>query len=140
MTSVKYIIANESPTVDEFVELRRRVGWGETDVLMAKSSLANSLFHVVVRLEGRLIAMGRVIGDGAMYFYIQDVVVSPEYQNQGLGNLLMDRIEAYLSIAAVKGATIGLLAAKGKEGFYRRFGYNLRPNEQLLGHGMCKFI
>lgn len=139
MTLANYQIFNESPTVEEFIELRRRVGWGETDVLMAKKSIANSLFHVVVRAQGTLVGMGRVVGDGAMYFYIQDVVVSPEHQNQGIGQLLMDRIEAYLSTAAVKGATIGLLAAKGKEGFYSRYAYMLRPNE-TLGNGMCKFI
>jgi ribosomal protein S18 acetylase RimI-like enzyme len=139
MTLVKYHISNECPTAEEFIELRRLIGWADTDLHMAKRSLANSLFHVVVKGQGKLIGMGRVVGDGVMYFYIQDVVVAPDYQNQGIGQLLMDRIEAYLSATAVKGSTIGLLAAKGKEGFYSRYGYKLRPNEGL-GHGMCKFI
>jgi ribosomal protein S18 acetylase RimI-like enzyme len=139
MTLVKYQITDESPSAEEFIELRRLIGWGETDLIMVKSSLANSLFHVVVRTQGRLVGMARVVGDGVMYFYIQDVVVAPEYQNQGIGKLLMDRIEVYLSKAAAKGASIGLLAAKGKEGFYARYGYMHRPN-QVLGNGMCKFI
>ncbi|WDE08138.1 GNAT family N-acetyltransferase [Thalassomonas viridans] len=106
---------------------------------MAKTSLANSLFHVVLRQQDKLIAMGRVVGDGAMFFYIQDVIVDPGYQRQGLGHIIMENIEAYLQKSVKKGSTIGLLAAKGKEAFYRRYGYQDRSGE-VLGLGMCKFI
>ncbi|WOH36368.1 GNAT family N-acetyltransferase [Thalassotalea fonticola] len=134
-----YSIIFESPSVEEFSLLRTKVGWGESDVEMAKNSLTNSLFHVVIRDNTKLIGMGRVIGDGAMYFYVQDVVVDPDYQKQGIGKAVMDHIESYLLEVAKKGSTIGLLAAKGKEEFYSRFGYTLRPNGSL-GNGMCKFI
>ncbi|KGJ93365.1 hypothetical protein [Thalassotalea sp. ND16A] len=66
-------------TVAEFSELRAKIGWAETEFAMAKNSLANSLFHVVIRDQFKLIGMGRVIGDGSMYFYVQDVVVDPHY-------------------------------------------------------------
>lgn len=128
-----------SPTVAEFSILRSKVGWGEVDVEMAQRSLANSLFHVTIRDKGNLIGMGRVVGDGFMYFYIQDVIVEPSYQGQGIGHILMTKIENYLSNAANKGSTIGLLAAKGKESFYTRYDYMQRPND-ALGNGMCKFI
>ena len=49
------------------------------------------------------------------------------------------RVSGYLFESAKKGATIGLLSAQGKESFYGHYGYTQRPNE-LLGHGMCKFI
>ena len=51
----------------------------------------------------------------------------------------MSKVEGYLFESAKKGATIGLLSAQGKESFYGHYGYTQRPNE-LLGHGMCKFI
>lgn len=139
MSFDKYDISFESPSALEFSNLRNKIGWGETDVNMAKVSLENSLFHVVIRDQSKLIGMGRVVGDGAMYFYVQDVVVDPDYQKQGIGNVLMVQIEEYLSSATNKGSTVGLLAAKGKEGFYTRFGYVLRPSDSL-GNGMCKFI
>ena len=135
----KYNIELESPSVEGFCQLRKTIGWGEADVEMVEESLANSLFHVTIRDKSVLIGMGRVVGDGFMYFYIQDVVVAPGYQKQGIGKALMTQIEAYLITAAKKGATIGLLAAKGKEGFYTRFGYKTRPSDSL-GNGMCKFI
>jgi ribosomal protein S18 acetylase RimI-like enzyme len=139
MNLLKYHILFESPSVEDFIALRHKIGWGETNFEMAKNSLANSLFYVVIRDQSRIIGMGRVVGDGYMYFYIQDVVVDPDYQKQGIGHALMLEIERYLSDAAKKGSTIGLLAAKGKESFYSRYGYTLRPNDSL-GNGMCKFI
>ena len=87
----------------------------------------------------KLIAMGRVVGDGALFFYIQDLVVLSDYQGQALGGVLMQNIEDYLQTTAQKGATIGLLAVKGKENFYSRFGYVTRAGNNL-GFGMCKFF
>jgi len=134
-----YVIKLESPSIEEFLKLRNKIGWGELDFNLAKISLKNSLFHVIVRDEHQLIGMGRIVGDGAMYFYIQDVIVAPNYQRLGVGTAIMTRIENYLSGVAKKGSTIGLLAAKGKEDFYIRYGYMLRPNN-TLGNGMCKFV
>ena len=51
----------------------------------------------------------------------------------------MEQIERYLSNTVKKGATIGLLAAKGKEEFYSRYDYICRPNKSL-GNGMCRFV
>jgi ribosomal protein S18 acetylase RimI-like enzyme len=135
----KYNVLFESPSIEEFIALRYKIGWGETDFEMAKNSLVNSLFHVVIRDQSSIIGMGRVVGDGSMYFYIQDLVVDPDYQQQGIGRTLMTEIERYLSDVAKKGSTIGLLAAKGKESFYSHYGFTSRPSDSL-GNGMCKFI
>jgi ribosomal protein S18 acetylase RimI-like enzyme len=139
VNSDKYSIKLECPSVEEFLNLRSKIGWGELDFNLAKTSLNNSLFHVIVRDKSQLIGIGRVVGDGAMYFYIQDVIVDPSYQNSGVGSSLMERIENYLSVSAQEGSTIGLLAAKGKEAFYTRYGYILRPSNSL-GNGMCRFV
>lgn len=134
-----YVTKLESPSIDAFSLLRSKVGWGELDVKLAQTSLKNSLFHVTIYDKSQLIGMGRVVGDGAMYFYIQDVIVDPNYQNMGIGSLVMKKIESYLAVSAKKGSTIGLLAAKGKEAFYSKYGYTKRPNDSL-GNGMCKFV
>jgi hypothetical protein len=43
-----------------------------------------------------------------------------------------------LSKNCTSGATIGLFAARGKEGFYKKFDFVERTGENL-GLGMCKF-
>lgn len=139
MSLTNYSVVREAPTAAEFCLLRSLVGWGQADIDVAQSSLDNSLFHVVVRDGAKLLGMARVVGDGFMYFYVQDVIVDPACQKLGIGDVLMQEIESYLSATAAKGATIGLLAAKGKEPFYSRFGYLTRPSDSL-GNGMCKFV
>lgn len=83
--------------------------------------------------------MGRVIDDGAMFFYGQDVAVEPDHRSQGIGHAVMTGIEEFLKPVARSGSTIGLLAAKGREGFHSRYGYMERSGEPL-GRGMCKFV
>lgn len=128
-----------APELAEYSRLKTNIGWGNVKADMAKTALQNSLFHVVIRHKNELIAMGRVIGDGALFFYIQDVIVAPDFQGQGLGKLVMSHIENYLAKEAQAGATIGLFAAKGKESFYFPWGYRERDGD-TLGKGMCKFL
>ncbi len=61
------------------------------------------------------------------------------YQGYGLGRALMERVERYLSKACRAGATVALLAVRGKESFYRDYGYIERDGVNL-GNGMCRFI
>jgi len=135
----KFNVKLEAPSVDDFLLLRSQVGWDGLETFLAEASLNNSLFHVTIWLDSQLIGMARVVGDDAMYFYIQDLIVHPDYQKLGIGKVLMKKVEEYLFESAKKGATIGLLAAQGKESFYAHYGYTKRPNNKL-GHGMCKFV
>lgn len=128
-----------APSVDEFIQLRENVGWGRCSLNQAELAIKNALFHFTLRHRDRLIAMVRVIGDGALNFYIQDLIVEPEYRQLGIGKRLMDKVEAEIRSIAEDGATIGLFAAQGKEEFYRQMGYQARSGESL-GLAFCKFI
>ena len=103
---------------------------------MVDKALENDLFSVCARLNGKTIGIGRVIGDGAIYYYIQDVIVLEEYRNLGVGRQIMDSIEAFLQANAREGAFIGLMAAEGVISFYEKFGYFKRPE---AGPGMFKY-
>lgn len=127
------------PHVTDYICLRNAVGWGNTSIALAQKSLDNSLYHVVAQEDGKTIGMCRVIGDGALFFYIQDLVVSPGHQGLGIGKLLMEKVEVYLNKSASKGATIGLFSALGKEPFYLKYDY-LERDGKGLGLGMCKFV
>lgn len=133
------VIEHLAPQIQEYIKLREKVGWGNIPANLAQTALDNSLFHVTVRISHKLVGMARIIGDGAMFFYIQDLIVEPELQNNGIGDLLMQNIESYLSQVTRSGATIGLFSAKGKEVFYSRYGFEMRTGSDL-GLGMCKFI
>jgi GNAT superfamily N-acetyltransferase len=79
-----------------------------------------------------------VIGDGGMVYYVQDVIVIPDYQRRGIGTQLMDRVMRYIRAHASHNTVVGLMAAKGKEAFYTRYGFTVRPTDQL-GPGMTMF-
>ncbi len=129
----------QAPTVAEYNHLRDHVGWSTyVDADAAAYGLEHSLFHVTVRDGDELIGMGRVIGDGAITFYIQDVIVREDYRGQGIGKAIMERIMIYIARTATECAVVGLFAAKGKEAFYERFDFIGRPNE-ALGKGMIQF-
>ena len=72
--------------------------------------------------------MGRLVGDGAMYWYLQEIVVLPEYQGKGIGKSIVNRLIEYIKSTAILGTIIdvGLTAVKGKEPFYEKFGFSIR--------------
>jgi ribosomal protein S18 acetylase RimI-like enzyme len=126
-----YVLVERDPTLEEYQRLCRAVGWGEGDIesKWIKIGLQNSLFSVCVTLENKVIGCGRIIGDGGIYFYIQDVIVSPAYQRKGIGGQIMDTIMEYLRAHAPNGAFVGLMAAKGVAKFYKRYGFQKRPSD-----------
>ncbi|ALS98242.1 GNAT family N-acetyltransferase [Lacimicrobium alkaliphilum] len=137
--SAQFEILNIAPEPEDFMYLRESAGWRNPDLQTVTESIANTLFWVTIWLNKNLVATARIVGDGTMYFYIQDVIVLPSHQGRGLGSLLMCKLEGYLQKQCVPGATVGLLSAFGKESFYEKFGYSIR-NGETLGFGMCKFM
>ena len=119
-------IEYRSPTIDEYQTLRNLVGWWRTNGKATEKALNNSLFSIVSLDQDRVIGFGRVIGDGGLYFYIQDVIVHPNHQNKGIGKILMQELMNYISANAKPGAFIGLMAAQGLEKYHASFGFKTR--------------
>lgn len=65
------------------------------------------------------------------------MIVRPEYQGQGIGRQIVQRlIERTMDAAfAEERIMFILVAAQGKEPFYEKFGFIRRPNE-FSGDGM----
>ena len=124
---MKYEERNVS--LEEYQWLRKSVGWGDTDTTATKEGLENSLYSVAVVENGKVIAIGRVIGDGGLYFYIQDLMVHPEYQNKGIGKSLIKKLMDYITSNAKSGTFVGLMAAKGLKKFYEPYGFKVRDED-----------
>jgi len=120
---VGYQLVARDPTVGEYQRLRRAVGWGNMTDEGVAAGLPNSLFSVVLELGGEAFGCGRVVGDGGLYFYLQDVIVLPEHQGRGQGAAIMREVMAYLERACRPGAFVALMAAVGAEAFYERYGF-----------------
>ncbi len=107
----------------------------QPDDQVIEKSLKNSVFCVSAFAENKLAGMGRIIGGHGFTFFIADVIVKPEYQGKKIGTRIMESIMSYLDANAPINSYITLMAAKGKEAFYEKFGFFKRPTEKY-GSGM----
>ncbi|WP_066174880.1 GNAT family N-acetyltransferase [Bacillus marinisedimentorum] len=106
------------------------VGWKDLmNFDAAETSLRNSVYSVLVKDGHKIIGMGRIVGDGAIYFYIQDIIVQPEYQGCGIGKEIMNTLMGFIEEYAPNKAFIGLFASEGKGGFYEKYNFkDYSPN------------
>ena len=83
---------NDAISFEEILPLYEVVGWTNytTNPTMLKNALEHSLFLISARDEnGKLVGFLRAVGDGYSILYIQDIIVLPEYQRQGIGTQLL---------------------------------------------------
>lgn len=135
---VEVLVVEQLPSAAQYNQLREAVGWGVYTEDVIERALPNTLYCLCAFVDGELVGMARVIGDRAMVYYIQDVIVLPAYQRQGIGAQMMDRVMAYIRAHASHNTIVGLMAACGKEPFYEQYGFTRRPTERL-GAGMTIF-
>ncbi len=120
-----YRFVDSVPTVEEHGALAISVGW-HTDFHWESvpASLAGSLCGVVAYdADDQPVAMGRVVGDGAFYFYIQDVAVHPDHQRRGLGNEVLGRLRRQVMEMAGADCFVGLFATPAGQPLYAREGF-----------------
>ena len=98
---IRYV-ENPALTLEEVLPLYEAVGWTNytQNPTMLKEAYENSL-HILGALneEGKLVGVLRAVGDGASILFIQDILVYPEYQHQGIGTkLLQQTLEKYKNV------------------------------------------
>ena len=127
--------------IDTYMKLRAAVGWKVLKEEQAILALKNSIFTVTASIDGKVVGMGRMVGDGAVICYIQDLVVHPSYQRLGVGEALMNRLLDHANELRMEGTELMLclMCAKGREGFYEKYGFIGRPTGNL-GPGMTMYL
>lgn len=128
-------------TVEEYQDLRKSVGWSTIEQSQATAGLSNSSYIICAKNGDEVIGMARVVGDGGYIVMIVDVIVKPQYQGMGIGKTLMNKVMEYIqgSISEGQSLFVNLMAAKDKEDFYSKFGFEVRPND-INGAGMTMRI
>ena len=83
------------PTGEQLIELYASVGWraytGQPRRLLRAVEKSHQVFTVWQGEE--LVALLRTVGDGETIVYIQDLLVKPEHQRQGLGRWLLGEFQ-----------------------------------------------
>lgn len=112
----------------EIAELRKSVGWNSMEECH-KNSLKQSYFYICCYEGDKLIGFLDVVSNGVTDAYIQDLMVSPEYQGKGIGTNLMNK-----AIERLKEDNIYMISVIFEESllsFYKRFGFYTMLSGQL---------
>lgn len=135
------ILKENTLTVSDYQELRASVGWKRLSEKQAETALKRSLFTVCAYDGLRPVGMGRIVGDGVVIDYIQDLVVRQDVQSRGIGRQIIERLIRYVKETKLEDTEIMLclMCAKGREEFYKKFNFVARPT-QMLGPGMIQYI
>ena len=105
---IRYV-ENPIVTLEDVLPLYEAVGWTNytTKPEMLEAAYENSL-HIIGAFNNdeKLIGVLRGVGDGASILFIQDILVYPEYQHQGIGTkLLQMTLEKYKNVYQIQLAT-----------------------------------
>ena len=119
--------------LEDVLHLYQTVGWTNytNQPKMLEQSLSHSLV-IYLALDGdAVVGLIRLVGDGFSSVFVQDLIVLPIYQRQGIGSNLMKE-----ALADYKGVYQIQLATEQTEktlGFYRSLGFETLSSFQCTG-------
>ena len=85
--------SNDEIETTEVVDLYTANNWSSAkkpDALIA--ALRNSHSLITARFESQLVGLGNALSDGHLVVYYPHLIVHPDYQRQGIGRAIMQRM------------------------------------------------
>ncbi len=120
---------------DEILQLYTQVGWtAYTENMPAlEQGYKNSLLVLAAYESEELLGIVRVVGDGATIILVQDILVYPQKQRQGIGTALLKAVlEWYADVRQIQLVTDNTPKTVA---FYRSLGF-----VELETLGCCGFM
>ena len=127
------IRSQQSAALDDVLHLYQAVGWTNytNQPQMLEQSLARSLAIYVARDGEEIVGLVRLVGDGFSSVFVQDLIVLPSYQRQGIGsNLMKEALTDYKDAYQVQLATE---QTEKTLGFYRSLGFETLSTYDCTG-------
>ena len=120
-------------SIDDVLHLYQAVGWTNytNQPQMLAQALTHSLSIYLARDGEKIVGLVRLIGDGFSSVFVQDLIVLPTYQRQGIGSTLMKQ-----ALSDYKDTYQIQLATEESEktlGFYRSLGFETLSSFQCTG-------
>lgn len=127
------ITKETSVSIDDVLHLYQAVGWTNytNQPQMLEQALSHSL-AIYVALDGdAVVGLIRLVGDGFSSVLVQDLIVLPIYQRQGIGSALMkEALEDYKDAYQVQLVTD---QTERTLGFYRSMGFEILSTYNCIG-------
>lgn len=86
---------NQTVSVKALSDLRESVGWNRMENEY-NNPLMTSYYHIAVYDKDKLVGYIDCLSNGVTDAYIQDLMIHPNYQRQGIGTDLMNKMIGYL--------------------------------------------
>ncbi|WP_204486231.1 GNAT family N-acetyltransferase [Archangium primigenium] len=118
-----YELVVEVPSAEDYRRLRVVSGLSPKSAEAAAAGLPRTLFAVVIKTGGQVVGMGRVVGDGGLFFQVVDIAVEPQHQGRGLGKAIVGRLVEHLRATAPVSAYVSLIADGDAHRLYEQFGF-----------------
>ena len=119
--------------LEDVLHLYQAVGWTNytNQPQMLKQALSQSLV-IHLALDGdAVVGLIRLVGDGFSSVFVQDLIVLPTYQRQGIGSALMKQaLEDFKEVYQVQLATE---QTEKNVGFYRSMGFETLSTYNCIG-------
>lgn len=119
--------------LEDVFHLYQAVGWTNytNQPKMLEQSLSHSLV-IYLALDGdAVVGLIRLVGDGFSSVFVQDLIVLPSYQRQGIGSSLMKQaLEDFKEAYQVQLATE---QTEENVGFYRSMGFETLSTYDCTG-------
>ena len=119
--------------LEDVLHLYQAVGWTNytNQPQMLEQALSHSLV-IYVALDGdAVVGLIRLVGDGFSSVFVQDLIVLPSYQRQGIGSSLMKQaLEDFKEAYQVQLATE---QTEENVGFYRSMGFETLSTYDCTG-------
>ena len=119
--------------LEDVLHLYQAVGWTNytNQPQMLKQALSQSLV-IYLALDGdAVVGLIRLVGDGFSSVFVQDLIVLPSYQRQGIGRSLMkEALEDYKDAYQVQLVTE---QTEKNVGFYRSLGFEALSTYDCIG-------
>ncbi|MBD5145617.1 MAG: GNAT family N-acetyltransferase [Ruminococcus sp.] len=115
-------------TPDEWLQMRKAVGFPLFDREIAQKALNGSLGVLGIKKDGTHIGMLRILGDGAYSFYFNDVIIVPAFHRMGLGKKLINKAVEFIrnNFCTETMFSISIFANAMSEEFYEKVGFSVR--------------
>jgi GNAT superfamily N-acetyltransferase len=100
------------------------VGWAHDERIKRTAlSLAGARFGVVAVAGGDVVGTGMVLGDGATFAYLKDIMVLPEWQGRGIGTRIVSALMDILRREEPEHMLVTLFTGQHLAEFYERAGF-----------------
>ena len=73
-------------TAEQYLTMEQQMGEPLTTKEQAERSISHQLYSITALKDGQIVGIARLLGDAAIYWYINDVWVLPEYQGRHTQN------------------------------------------------------